>query len=216
MKFWLATANLKRIEECLRYGIFEGVITNPAVVAEENTRPEELFKEICRIAPRAYYQLAAGSRDEMLEEAQRMLEIDPERMLIKVPATREGFGVIRALSEQGQEVMATAVPTNTWMILAAAAGARQVAPYSSMLKRAQIISKMEGVLAMQRIIEAQNLDLELCTGIYHATEIPRYAARGVRSAFLWEKDVEAYLTQDLVDQALANFRGDWETIQKLY
>lgn len=216
MKFWLATANLARIEECLAYGVFEGVITNPAVVAEENTRPEELFKEICRIAPRAYYQLHAGEREEMLEEAHRMIAIDPERMLIKVPATREGFGVIRALTEEGHDVMATAVPTNTWMILAAAAGARKIAPYSSMLKRAQIISKMEGVLAMQRIIDAQDLEVELCTGIYHATEIPRYAARGVRSAFIWERDVESYLSQDLVDQAVGNFDEDWDAIQELY
>jgi len=216
MKFWLATANLKRIEECLAYGIFEGVITNPAVVAEERTNPEVLFKEICRIAPRAYYQLEAGTREGMLEEAERMLAVDPERMLIKVPATREGFGVIRKLSDQDHEVMATAVPTNTWMILAAAAGARKIAPYSSMLQRAQIQSKMEGVLAMQRIIAAQELDVELCTGIYHATEIPRYAAGGVRSAFIWEKDLETYLTQELVDQAVAGFEQDWDTISGLY
>jgi transaldolase len=152
----------------------------------------------------------------MLEEAERMLAVDPERMLIKVPAPREGFGVIRKLSDQGREVMATAVPTNAWMILAAAAGARKVAPYSSMLQRAQIQSKMEGVLAMQRIIAAQGLEVELCTGIYHATEIPRYAAGGVRSAFIWEKDVETYLTQELVDQAVAGFEQDWETISGLY
>jgi transaldolase len=71
---------------------------------------------------------------------------------------------------------------------------------------------MEGVFAMQEIIDRQGYDVEICTGIYDATEIPRYAARGIRSAFIWEKDVESYLTQDLVDEAAANFDQDWAQI----
>ena len=95
MKFWLATANPQRAEECLAYGIFEGVITNPHVVAIENRPPTELFSDLCKIAPFAYYQLRAGTADEMLREADQMLSVDPGKMRIKVPATRDGFSVIR-------------------------------------------------------------------------------------------------------------------------
>ncbi len=44
MKFWLATANLKRTEECLAYGVFQGVITNPHVVALENASPFPFYR----------------------------------------------------------------------------------------------------------------------------------------------------------------------------
>ena len=216
MKFWLATANLERIETCLGYGIFEGIITNPHVVALEKTDPRTLFQEICKISPYAYYQLRAGTRDEMLAEADEMINVNPEKMLIKVPATREGFSVIRRLSEQGQEVMATVIPTLAWMVFAAAAGAVKIAPYSGMLQRANLISKMEQVFAMQDVIDRQKLDVEICTGIYHVTEIPRYAGRGIKSGFIWEKDVEDYLTQDLVGQAVDNFKEDWKVIQSQY
>lgn len=212
MKFWLATANLERTEQCLSYGIFEGVITNPHVVALEKRDPVALFTDLCQVAPLAYYQLNAGGVDEMLREADRMLSIDPERMRIKVPATRNGLSVIRRLSERGLPVMATAVPTTPWMIFAAAAGAKAVAPYSSMLQRRSILSKMEGVVAMQAVIDSQGYDVEICTGIYDVTEIAQYASHGIQSAFIWEKDVEAYLTQDLVDEAVANFDGDWDQI----
>jgi len=141
-----------------------------------------------------------------------MLAIDPGKMRIKVPATRNGLSVIRKLSDQGLPVMATAVPTSTWMVLAVAAGAKAIAPYSGMLQKRNIISKMEGVFAMQEIIDKQGYDVKICTGIYDATEIARYAARGIQSAFIWEKDVESYLTQTLVDEAAANFTGDWEKI----
>ena len=212
MKFWLATANVKRTEQCLAYGIFEGVITNPHVVAQEGRDPVAVFTDLCQVAPYAYYQLHAGEVDEMLEEADRMLAIDPEKMRIKVPATRNGLAAIRRLSDKGLPVMATAVPTSPWMIFAVAAGAVAIAPYSGMLQRRNIISKMEGVFAMQAIIDQQGYDVEICTGIYDATEIARYAAHGVRSAFIWEKDVESYLTQYLVDDAAANFEDDWDKI----
>ncbi len=212
MKFWLATANTERAEQCLAYGVFEGVITNPHVVAQEQRDPVAIFTDLCRVAPFAYYQLHAGEVAEMLDEADKMLDINPEKMRIKVPATRNGLAVIRELSSRGLPVMATAVPTSPWMVFAVAAGAVAIAPYSGMLQRRNITSKMEGVFAMQAIIDKQGYDVEICTGIYDATEVARYAAHGVKSAFIWEKDVESYLTQDLVDEAAANFNGDWDVI----
>lgn len=212
MKLWLATANLERVSTCMAYGVFSGVITNPHVVAQEGREPQSLFAELCKLAPYAYYQLRAGGVDDMLHEAETMLAIDPDKMRIKVPATRNGLAVIRRLSDQGLPVMATAVPTNTWMVLAVSAGAVAIAPYSGMLQRRHILPKMEGVLAMQAIIDRQGYPVELCTGIYDATEIAQYAAHGVRSGFIWEKDVETFLTQDLVDEAAANFTADWDKI----
>ena len=212
MKLWLATANPKRAEQCLAYGVFQGVITNPHVVAQEGRDRKAIFRDLCQIAPAAYYQLRADEVDEMLKEADEMMAIDPAKMRIKVPATRNGLAVIQQLSELGLPIMATAVPTSTWMVLAVAAGAVAVAPYSGMLQRRHIISKMEGVFAMQDIIDTQGYDVEICTGIYDATEIAVYAAYGIQSAFIWEKDVETYLTQDLADEAAANFNGDWAQI----
>jgi len=66
------------------------------------------------------------------------------------------------------------------------------------------------------MIDKQQYDVEICTGIYHATEIPLYAAKGIKSAFIWEKDVETYLTQSLADEAAAGFDDDWHEIQSLY
>ncbi len=216
MKFWLKTANVKRAEECLAYGIFKGIISNPGDVALENAPPKSLFRDLCSIAPNAYYQIHDGDVEDMLKEAEEMVAVNPDKMLIKVPATRNGIAVIRHLTDQGLRVMATAVPTSPWMVFAIAAGAVAIAPYSGMLKRRNIISKMEGVFAMQEIIDQQQYDVEICTGIYHPTEIPLYAAKGIKSAFIWEKDVETYLTQDLADEAAASYDKDWAVIQSHY
>jgi hypothetical protein len=36
----------------------------------------------------------------------------------------------------------------------------------------------------------------------------------VRACFVWERDVEAYLGQPLVDQACAAFATDWGVIEE--
>ena len=212
MNFWLASANPEKVETRMRLGIWRGVITNPTVVAAERRDPVPLFAELIEVAPYAWYQVRDASRDEMLDEADRMLAIDPKRIGIKVPATREGLGVLRTLRDQGAEPMATVVPTATWLAFAVAAGARMVAPYGSMLQKAGLASKQDEVARMQEIIDAQDPDVQICTGVYDPTEIPLYARMGVRACFVWEHDVDRFLDQPWVAEACARFADDWSTI----
>jgi transaldolase len=212
VNFWLASANPHAVETHMRLGIWRGVITNPAVVAAEGREPRALFADLIGLAGKAWYQLRDASTDEMLAEADGMLSIDPKRIGIKVPATRDGFAVLRALRDQGLEPMATVVPSAAWLTFAVAAGATMVAPYGGMLQRAGLSSKHEEIARMQAILDAQRSDVHLCTGIYDVTEIPVYARLGVRACFIWERDVERYLTQPLVDEACAAFAQDWDAI----
>ncbi len=212
MDLWLASADPSAVERHLRLGIWRGVITNPSLVAATGRPPEELFAELTELAGKAWYQLRDASLDEMLDEADAMLAVDAERIGIKVPCTRAGLGVLRVLSEQGVRPMATVVPTATWMVLALAAGASMIAPYGSMVQRAGIASKHEELARMQAIIDAQGSEACLCPGIYDATEIATFARMGVSACFVWERDVEGYLSQPLVDQACASFVDDWHTI----
>jgi transaldolase len=214
MKLWLASADLKLLEEFIPTGVFAGVITNPKVVTEAGRPPLDFFREVCRIAPAAYYQLRDASAVEMLKEADKFLAVDPAKMRIKVPATRAGLEVIRTLAGGGHEVMATAVPTAAWLIFALAAGARAIAPYGGMLQKRGLASKADEVLKMQRIIDAQQSPAEICVGIYDVTELPFYAAAGVRSCFVWGRDAAAFLTQPLVDEAVSGFHGEWRSLEK--
>jgi len=207
MKLWLASSNVELVTRYMASGVFAGVVTNPAVVAEAKRDKHELFRELVQIAPVAWYQLLAGSESAMLADAEKMLAINPERMRIKVPATRIGLGVIRKLSDQGLRIMATCVPTRPWMLLALAAGAKVIAPYGSMLQKRGIASKAEEVVAMQEIIDRQQPEAEILTGLYDPTELAFYARHGIRSGFIWGKDVETFLTQPLADEAAATFGG---------
>ncbi|MCC5829421.1 MAG: hypothetical protein JJU36_08235 [Phycisphaeraceae bacterium] len=212
MELWLASSDLRQIERMMGLGIFAGVITNPRVVAQADRRPEDLFKALCELAPAAWYQLRDADLNTMTAEAQRMLAIDPAKMRIKVPATLAGFGVVSRLAAQGLDVMATCVPTAAWLCFALAAGATRIAPYGGMLQKRGLTSKRGEVIQMQQIIDRQAPDVTICTGVYDVTELPEYATAGVKSFFVWGKDVDTFLDQPLVGEALAEFGGDWQKI----
>lgn len=205
MKFFLASSDLSLIEKSLATGIFAGVVTNPAVVAESKRDAASLFRDIVRLTDIAWYQLLDSTQDKMLADAEKMLSIDPAKMRIKVPATRTGLGVIAKLTKQGLPVMATCVPTRAWMHFAIAAGAKVIAPYGSMLQKRGIASKAEEVVKMQEILDRQSMPVEILVGLYDVTEIPFYSSHGVRSGFIWGKDVDAFLNQPLADEAARGF-----------
>jgi len=207
MKFWLASSDLNLIDTLNPLGVFSGVVTNPAVVAEAKRDRVGLFRDIVSRVDVAWYQLLDDTEDKMLADAETMLGINPLKMRIKVPATRTGLKVISRLSKQGLPIMATCVPTRAWLLFAIAAGARVIAPYSSMLQKRGLTSKAEEVVKMQELLDRQAPHVELLTGIYDVTEIPFYAAHGVRSCFIWGKDADAYLTQSLADEAARTFGG---------
>jgi transaldolase len=123
MKIWLASADLKVLEEFLPTGVFCRRHYQSEGGDRAKQPPLDFFREVCRIAAAAYYQLRDASATEMLVEADRFLAVDPKKMKIKVPATLAGFQVIRTLTDRGLEVMATAVPTATWLIFALALSA---------------------------------------------------------------------------------------------
>lgn len=216
MQLWLASNDLKQVEQVMDYGIFAGVITNPHVVAESGMKPTDLFKELVQLAPAAWYQLRDADKQTMLAEADKMLSIDPQRMRIKSPATVPGLGVVRDLSERGLDVMATCVPTAAWLCFALAAGARRIAPYGSMLQKRGLASKTDEVMQMQHIIDEQPADAVICTGIYDVTELPMYAAAGVQTFFIWGRDVEKFLDQPLAQEAVDNFKSDWDKLTEGY
>lgn len=212
MEFWLASSDLKQIERVMNSGIFAGVITNPHVVAQSGLPPVELFKTLCSLVPVAWYQLRDSDPETMTAEAQTMLAIDPHRLRIKVPATIAGLSVIARLASRDLDIMATCVPTAAWMCFAVAAGARRVAPYGGMLQKRGIASKSAEVLQMQAILDRQCPGVTLCTGLYDVTDLPHYTLGGVRSFFIWGRDVDAFLNQPLVAEAASAFHPDWTAI----
>ncbi|MFA5468545.1 MAG: transaldolase family protein [Sphaerochaetaceae bacterium] len=214
MRFYLASANLQEAEELLPLGFFDGIITNPTIVAQEKRDPREVFKELAPLAGRLYYQIADGSFEQMIKEGEMMTNVEPDKIRLKVPSTREGFAVMRYFSDQGLSPMATVVPTAPLMVLAFAAGAHAVSPYSRDVQKAAVSTKVEEIFKMQHIIDTQGIDGEICTGIYDVTDIGFYGAHGIASGFVFPKEARSFVQNAMVESSCRLYDKDIKVVHE--
>ena len=93
MKFFLDTANLDELKAGSRWGIIDGVTTNPSLIAKEGVALEEQIRRICDIIEGdVSAEVVATEADEMLVQGRILAKIH-KNVVVKVPLTRAGIPV---------------------------------------------------------------------------------------------------------------------------
>ena len=78
MKFFLDTANLDELKAGARWGIIDGVTTNPSLIAKEGVALEEQIRRICDIIDGDISaEVVATEADQMLVQGRKLGE-DPQ------------------------------------------------------------------------------------------------------------------------------------------
>ena len=95
MRFFLDTANLEELKNGARWGVVDGVTTNPTLIAKEGVPIEEQIRKICDIINGDISaEVVATDTDGMLTQGRALAKIH-KNVVVKVPLTRDG---IRACS----------------------------------------------------------------------------------------------------------------------
>ena len=90
--------------------------------------PEEVYQEIKDIGVKDISMEVVGNFVEMYTEASRLSQKFGDVCTVKVPCTREGLKVCKALSDEGIKVNVTLIFCAAQAVLAAKAGATYVSP----------------------------------------------------------------------------------------
>src|SRR5580700_10376901 len=126
MKFFLDTANLDELKAGARWGIIDGVTTNPSLIAKEGIAIED---QICDIIDGdVSAEVVATDADGMLTEGRKLAKIH-KNIVVKVPLTRDGIRACSMFSREGIRVNVTLCFSAGQAILAAKAGAYFVSPF---------------------------------------------------------------------------------------
>src|SRR4026209_2012949 len=129
MKLFVDTGNLKEIEALAALGIRDGVTTTASLLAKESGDYRQILKQICQtVKGPVSAEVAATDTAGMLREGRDLAGID-ERIVVKVPFTKDGVKACKALASEGLRVNVTLIfsPTQAW--LAAKVGATYVSPF---------------------------------------------------------------------------------------
>lgn len=210
MKIFLDTADIEEIRIAKRWGVLDGVTTNPTLYGKIGGRYEDILREICDLVPGPVSaEVVAEHVDDMLTEGRAFAKIAPN-IVVKVPMSEEGLEAISRFADEGIKTNCTLIFTANQGLLAAKAGASLLSPF---VGRLDDINE-EGMIVIRElvaIVELYDLDSEvLAASIRHPRHVTDSALAGAHVATLPFKVLQQMVKHPLTDKGIKTFREDWD------
>jgi transaldolase len=210
MKLFLDTADIEEIRTAARWGVLDGVTTNPTLYAKVGGSYEAILEEICSITPGPVSaEVIAEDVEGMLREGRAFSKIAPN-IVVKVPMSETGLEAISLFAEEGIRTNCTLIFSANQGLLAAKAGAALLSPF---VGRLDDINQdgMDVIRELAAIIDMHDYDSEvLAASIRHPRHVTDSALAGAHVATLPFKVFEQMVRHPLTDKGIVQFRADWE------
>lgn len=215
MKFIVDSADLGQIQESYEYLVCNGVTTNPSILAKSGVAPYEVLGRIRALIGKAadlHVQVISSDYDTMLREARAITDALGKNTYIKVPVTKTGLKVIKALKADGYSITATAIYTAAQAYLAAQAGADYVAPYVNRIYDTGA-DGVEVTKQIQALLRAGGYQTQvLAASFKNVSQVMALAAAGIDAATIQPDVIWKMVNAPMVDAAVAAFRQDFEDL----
>jgi transaldolase len=215
MKIFLDTADIEEIRTVARWGVLDGVTTNPTLFSKTTGRTyEEVLKEICTITSGPVSaEVVAEDVEGMLTEGRAFAKLAPN-IVVKVPMSVEGLEAMSRFAEEGIKTNCTLIFTANQGLLAAKAGASLLSPFVGRLDDIN----QDGMIVVRElveIVELHQLETEvLAASIRNPVHMTQAALAGAHVATVPFKIVEQMVHHPLTDKGITQFRSDWDKARK--
>ncbi|MHB2155715.1 fructose-6-phosphate aldolase [Calditrichota bacterium GD2] len=214
MKFFIDSANIDEIREAASLGIVDGVTTNPTLLAKEQGKPQEIFKQICEIVDGPVNaEVVSLDWQGIVEEGRELAKIH-SNIVIKIPMTKDGLKAVKVFASEGIKTNVTLIFSPIQALMAARAGATFVCPF---VGRLDDITQdgMELIAQIKQIFDNYMLDTEIIVAsIRHPMHVVESAMIGADIATIPFAVVEKVIKHPLTDIGIERFLADWEKVQK--
>src|SRR3954463_16425171 len=210
MKIFLDTADIEEIRTAARWGVLDGVTTNPSLYAKVGGSYEEILQEICRITSGPVSaEVVAEDVEGMLREGRAFAKLAPN-IVVKVPMSEEGLEAISRFADEGIKTNCTLIFTANRGLLAGKAGGSLISPFVGRLDDINqdgmiVIRELAEIFAIHEI-EAEVLAASIRTPL-HMTQA---ALAGAHVATLPFKVLQQMVRHPLTDKGIVQFKKDWE------
>jgi transaldolase len=210
MKIFLDTADIEEIRTAARWGILDGVTTNPTLFAKVGGSYDEVLKQICELTSGPVSaEVVAEDVPSMLDEGRHFAKLAPN-IVVKVPMSEEGLEAISRFAEEGIKTNCTLIFSANQGLLAAKAGASILSPF---IGRLDDINE-EGMTVIRElvsIVEIHDIETEVLTAsVRHPRHVTDAALAGSHIATLPFKVLQQMVHHPLTDKGIITFRADWE------
>jgi transaldolase len=210
MKIFLDTADIEEIRTAARWGILDGVTTNPTLYAKVGGSYDDILKEVCKITSGPVSaECVCDDVDGMLDEGRHYATLAPN-IVVKVAMSENGLEVISRLAEEGIKTNCTLIFTANQGLLAAKAGASLISPFVGRLDDIN----QDGMIVIRELAEIfaiHEIESEvLAASIRNPLHMTQAALAGAHIATLPFKILQQMVHHPLTDKGIAQFKADWQ------
>ena len=213
MKIFLDTAAIDDIRTAARWGVLDGVTTNPSLFAKVGGSYDEILKEICAITPGPVSaEVVAEDVEGMLREGRHFAAL-ADNIVVKVPMSENGLEAISRLAGEGIKTNCTLIFSANQGLLAALAGASLLSPFVGRLDDINESGEIV-VRELASIVRIHELHSEvLVASIRHPRHVTEAALAGAHIATVPLKVLRQMVRHPLTDSGTLQFRRDWAAAQ---
>jgi transaldolase len=214
MKIFLDTAEIEEIRIAARWGVLDGVTTNPSLYAKVGGSYDEILAEICKITPGPVSaEVVADDVEGMLTEGRRFAKIAPN-IVVKVAMSENGLEAISRFADEGIKTNCTLIFSTNQGLLAAKAGASIVSPFVGRLDDIN----QDGMIIIRELAEVfsiYDIDTEvLAASIRNPLHVTQAALAGSHIVTLPFKILQQMVHHPLTDKGIEQFKKDWAATTK--
>ena len=211
MKLFLDTAEIEEIRTVARWGVLDGVTTNPTLFSKIKGKTyDEVLQEICGITSGPVSaEVVADDVDGMLKEGRHFAKL-ADNIYVKVPMSETGLEALSRFRAEGIRTNCTLIFSANQGLLAAKAGASLLSPF---VGRLDDINE-EGMTVIRELVEIvtiHELEAEVLTAsVRHPRHVTEAALAGSHIATLPFKVFQQMVRHPLTDSGIVQFKKDWE------
>ncbi|MGZ6265447.1 MAG: fructose-6-phosphate aldolase [Candidatus Limnocylindrales bacterium] len=214
MKIFLDTADIEEIRVAARWGVLDGVTTNPSLYAKVGGSYDSILQDICKLTSGPVSaEVIADDVDGMLEEGRHFAKLAPN-IVVKVAMSENGLEAISRFAEEGIKTNCTLVFSTNQGLLAAKAGASIISPF---VGRLDDINQdgMTVIRELAEIFSLYDIDSEiLAASIRNPLHVTQAALAGSHIATLPFKVLQQMVHHPLTDKGIVQFKKDWEAARQ--
>jgi transaldolase len=214
MKIFLDTADIEEIKIAARWGVLDGVTTNPSLYAKVGGSYDAILQEICKITSGPVSaEVISDDVEGMLTEGRHFAKLAPN-IVIKVAMSENGLQAIARFAEEGIKTNCTLIFSTNQGLLAAKAGASFISPF---VGRLDDINQdgMSIIRELAEIISIYDLETEIISAsIRNPLHVTQSALAGAHIATLPYKILQQMAHHPLTDKGIVQFKKDWEAARQ--
>lgn len=213
MEFYVDTADLEAVKRVYEYFPIEGFTTNPNILTKATRPLEALFGEyrdfILRTGLKIFVQVTAQDAEGMVTQAERLKAFFGEYLVVKVPATREGYRACKLLKARGIYVCVTVVHSIMQALIAAKAGADYTAPYISHIDNIGA-DGVRCVAEMVKSFNQANLTCKVLGASFRTVDqVDKLFAVGCQAVTVTPETFDMLIAHPSTDVSMQGFNSAW-------